>query len=175
MTVLASVSYLLITFYLLIQAPQLTFSKPQFSAQAQQNIQCQPAPPTTTVTTTQVISATDQAQVQPNVNEVYRRVAARSLGESSIALAEIACTIKNRLRVSKASLTIVLSAYYAQDRTPTGEHIEMVRKVFEGEMLCPESWWYALSPADTRRFRPHPHPAKVIKDNQHDQILIYDH
>ncbi|MCX6043743.1 MAG: hypothetical protein NT075_01425 [Chloroflexi bacterium] len=134
----------------------------------------QPITATKATTAVQITTGSDLVQMPPDRAEFYRRVAARSVGEGSAAVPEIACTIKNRLRVSRASLTIVLHAYYARDKTPRPEHIEMVRKVFEGELPCPETWWYALSRADTRRFRPHPHPALVVSRNA-GEVWIYDH
>lgn len=108
-------------------------------------------------------------------NAFYRRVAARSLGEGSFALAEIACTIKNRLRVSRAPLSTVLRAYHAADVPPAPAHVEIVRQVFEGPLSCPETWWYALSLQDTYSWRPHQRPpAKTIKQNERKQILIFD-
>lgn len=105
----------------------------------------------------------------------YHRVTARSLGEGSFALAEIACTMKNRLRVSRAPLTAVLRAYHAADVSPAPAQIEIVRQVFEGQLPCPETWWYALSLQDTYYWRPHQRPpAKTIKQNDRKQILIFD-
>jgi len=95
------------------------------------------------------------------------------LGEGSFALAEIACTIKNRLRVSRNSLTNVLRAYRARDVPPKPADIEIVRQVFEGELPCPATWWYALGRQDT--WRPHHRPpVKTIKQNERKQILIFD-
>lgn len=106
---------------------------------------------------------------------LYTRVAARSLGEGSFALAEIACTIKNRLQVSHNSLANVLRAYRARDVTPKPADIEIVRQVFEGEAPCPPTWWYALSLQDTYSWRPHQRPpVKTIKQNERKQILIFD-
>lgn len=106
---------------------------------------------------------------------LYHRVAARSLGEGSFALAEIACTIKNRLRVSRAPLSVVLRAYHAADVPPAAVHLDIVRQVFEGQLPCPETWWYALSLQDTYHWRPHQRPpAKTIKQNERKQILIFD-
>lgn len=168
MTLMAGITYLFFTLYLFIHAPQLALHEKRPMASQQATL-------TQSVTATLALSTTHQAQGQLKTNDLYRRVAARSLGEGSFAVAEIACTIKNRLRVSKAPLNRVLRAYYARDRTPQAEHIEIVRKVFEGELPCPETWWYALSPADTRRFRPHLHPAMVVTRDPRSQIWIYDH
>ena len=107
--------------------------------------------------------------------ELYTGVAARSLGEGAFALPEIACTVKNRLRVSGSPLSAVLHAYHARDIAPNAEQIETVRQVFEGELPCPATWWYALSLQDTAYWRPHNRgPAKVIKQNERKQILIFD-
>lgn len=109
------------------------------------------------------------------LQQLYTRVAARSLGEGSFALPEIACTIKNRLRVSRASLSAVLRAYHARDVQPKPAQIEVVRQVFEGEFACPATWWYALSLQDTKYWRPHHRPpVKVIKQSDRKQILIFD-
>lgn len=109
------------------------------------------------------------------LNQLYTRVAARSLGEGSFALAEIACTIKNRLQRSRNSLPNVLRAYRARDVVPKPADIEVVRKVFEGELPCPSTWWYALSLQDTYSWRPHQRPpVKTIKQNERKQILIFD-
>lgn len=109
------------------------------------------------------------------LNQLYTRVAARSLGEGSFALAEIACTIKNRLQRSRNSLPNVLRAYRARDVAPKPADIEVVRKVFEGELPCPSTWWYALSLQDTYSWRPHQRPpVKTIKQNERKQILIFD-
>ena len=127
-----------------------------------------------------LVSSQSPSQSAENVVDadrmmIYRRVAARSLGEGSFALAEIACTIKNRLRVSRAPLGTVLRAYHAADVSPAPAHIEIVRQVFEGQLPCPETWWYALSLQDTYFWRPHQRPpAKIIKQNERKQILIFD-
>ncbi|MFN8492346.1 MAG: hypothetical protein U0350_32395 [Caldilineaceae bacterium] len=126
------------------------------------------------VTATQTLTPTKPSNTTANTVELYHRVAARSLGESPSALAEVACTVKNRLRLSGSPLHVVLRAYFAHDRPPKPEHIEIVRKVFEGELPCPATWWYALSPQDTRRFRPHPRPVLMIKRDPRDQVWIYD-
>lgn len=131
---------------------------------------------------TQVLWKSSQPQPQSTTynnreesNRLYTRVAARSLGEGSFALAEIACTIKNRLQRSRNSLTNVLRAYHARDIMPKPADIEVVRQVFEGELLCPSTWWYALSLQDTYFWRPHQRPpVKTIKQNERKQILIFD-
>lgn len=106
---------------------------------------------------------------------LYTRVAARSLGEGAFALAEIACTIKNRLQITHNSLANVLRAYRARDVTPKPADVETVRQVFEGEAPCPSTWWYALSLQDTYSWRPHQRPpVKTIKQNERKQILIFD-
>lgn len=117
----------------------------------------------------------DNLKSRQALHLLYTRVAARSLGEGSFALAEIACTIKNRLRVSRASLSSVLRAYRARDIPPQPYQIEIVRKIFEGESPCPASWWYALSLQDTKHWRPHQRPpVKIIKYSDRKQILIFD-
>lgn len=128
--------------------------------------------PTVAKQEAEAIAAKQPTQEQINL---YTGVAARSLGEGSFALPEIACTIKNRLRVSGSPLSAVLRAYHAKDIAPNAEHIEVVRQVFEGELPCPATWWYALSLQDTTYWRPHNRgPAKVIKQNERKQILIFD-
>lgn len=127
-------------------------------------------------------STAEQAFEQPvavahsqDLQQLYTRIAARSLGEGSFALAEIACTIKNRLRVSRASLSAVLRAYRARDVSPQPHHVETVRQVFEGDLPCPPTWWYALSLQDTKYWLPHQRPpAKIIKQNERKQIFIFD-
>jgi hypothetical protein len=106
-------------------------------------------------------------------NELYLRVAARSLGEGSFALAEIACTIKNRLQVSGAPLAVVLRAYHAHDVAPNSAQVEIVRQIFAGERACPPTWWYALSLQDTHHWKPHPTPALVIRRNNRSQVWIF--
>lgn len=114
------------------------------------------------------------AQQDPAARAVlYHRVAARSLGEGSFAVPEIACTVKNRLQVSGASLNAVLRAYHARDVQPQPATIEVVRQVFEGELPCPATWWYALSLQDTRHWQPHPQPALIIRRNNRSQIWIF--
>ena len=148
----------------------------------QQPLRRRGAPPTKADHESQVMLVSSPSSVQYAENGVdadrmmvYRRVAARSLGEGSFALAEIACTIKNRLRVSRAPLSAVLRAYHAADVPPAPAHIEIVRHVFEGELPCPETWWYALSLQDTYHWRPHQRPpAKIIKQSERKQILIFD-
>lgn len=110
---------------------------------------------------------------QPARQILYERVAARSLGEGSFAVPEIACTVKNRLQVSGASINVVLRAYHARDVRPQPQHIELVRQVFEDELPCPATWWYALSLQDTRHWKPHPQPAIVIRRNPRSQIWIF--
>jgi hypothetical protein len=117
---------------------------------------------------------TDHPPNQQNTTDLYRRVAARSLGEASFALAEIACTIKNRLAVSRVPLSTVLRAYRAADVPPKPAQIETVRKVFEGELHCPPTWWYAISLQDTRRWKPHPQPAVIIRRSDRSQIWIFE-
>lgn len=138
-------------------------------------------PPTADSNESQLTLVTFQSPVQQTEAVdadrmlLYHGVAARSLGEGSFALAEIACTIKNRLRVSRASLKVVLRAYHAADVPPTPAHVEIVRQVFEGQLPCPESWWYALSLQDTYHWRPHQRPpVKTIRQNERKQILIFD-
>ncbi|CAN5500677.1 hypothetical protein BH10CHL1_BH10CHL1_31340 [soil metagenome] len=182
--IVASVMNLLFSIPLLTGSPQFSVNKPSEFMPKKQSVSYQQATATVTgtqaitvdvaTTATQTISVASQVQTQPDIAAFYHRVAARSLGEGSSAVAEIACTIKNRLRVSRAPLTVVLRAYHARDKTPKPEHIEMVRKVFEGKLPCPETWWYALSRADTRHFRPHPRPAAVINRNS-SEVWIYDH
>ncbi len=180
MTTIASTFYLFFLLHLMMLAPPHHAHRPsqaghrkQAPAQAQvhqpQNVSA-PQP----ISSTKPISPTKQATDQSNRADLYHRVAARSLGEGPSAIAEIACTVKNRLRVSGSPLRVVLRAYFAHDRPPKPEHIEIVRKVFEGELPCPETWWYALSPEDTRRFRPHRHPVLMVKRDPLDQIWIYD-
>lgn len=112
---------------------------------------------------------------EKELNLLYTKVAARSLGEGSFALAEIACTIKNRLYLSHLSLVNVLGAYHAGDIPPKPADVEIVRQVFEGELPCPSTWWYALSLQDTYTWRPHQRPpVKTIKQNERKQILIFD-
>ncbi len=111
--------------------------------------------------------------LEGNRHELYRRVAARSLGEGSFALAEIACTVKNRLQVSGAPLTAVLRAYHARDVIPTAQQVEVVRQVFEGELACPSTWWYAMSLQDTHQWKPHPIPAVVIRRDSRSQVWIF--
>jgi len=131
-----------------------------------------PAPTVVTLPTPAQLPAT---AADADRDTFYRRVAARSLGEGAFALAEIACTIKNRLRVSRAPLSAVLRAYHAADVSPAADHIEIVRQVFEGQLPCPETWWYALSLQDTYAWRPRQRPpAKTIKQNERKQILIFD-
>lgn len=141
-------------------------------ASPQTTLQDEPPPPTL------VRQSPDQPSAQLDGaahTQLYRRVAARSLGEGAFALAEIACTIKNRLRVSRAPLTSVLRAYRAADLPPKPAHIEIVRQVFEGELPCPATWWYALSLQDTRYWRPHQRsPVKTIRQNDRKQILIFE-
>lgn len=111
-----------------------------------------------------------------NLQHLYVRVAARSLGEGAFALPEIACTMKNRLQRSRASLSGVLRAYHAADVAPQPHHVELVRKVFEGELPCPATWWYALSLQDTHYWRPHQRPpVKIVESPGQKQILIFDH
>ena len=131
--------------------------------------------PPPTVVATPVPAQLPETAADADRHAFYGRVAARSLGEGSFALAEIACTIKNRLRVSRAPLSAVLRAYHAADVSPAAAHIEIVRQVFEGQLPCPETWWYALSLQDTYAWRPHQRPpAKTIKQNERKQILIFD-
>ena len=131
--------------------------------------------PSPTVVATPAPAQLPETAADADRHAVYRRVAARSLGEGSFALAEIACTIKNRLRVSRAPLSAVLRAYHAADVPPAADHIEIVRQVFEGQLPCPETWWYALSLQDTYAWRPHQRPpAKTIKQTERKQILIFD-
>jgi len=112
---------------------------------------------------------------EKELERLYARVAARSLGEGDFAMPDIACTIKNRLRLSHNSLTNVLRAYHARDVMPKPLDIEIVRQVFEGELPCPSTWWYALSLQDTYLWRPHQRPpVKTIKQNERKQILIFD-
>lgn len=119
----------------------------------------------------QSVAAASSQELQ----QLYTRIAARSLGEGSFALAEIACTIKNRLRVSRSSLSAVLRAYRARDVPPQPHHVETVRQVFEGDLPCPPTWWYALSLQDTRYWIPHQRPpAKIVKQNERKQIFIFD-
>ena len=111
--------------------------------------------------------------IEGSPHELYRRVAARSLGEGSFALAEIACTIKNRLQVSGAPLTAVLQAYHAHDVMPAAQQVEIVRQIFEGELACPSTWWYALSLQDTHHWKPHAIPAVVIRRDSRSQVWIF--
>ncbi|MCE7985840.1 MAG: hypothetical protein DYG89_32075 [Caldilinea sp. CFX5] len=128
-----------------------------------------------TVISTQPHSQTTSHNGETELQWLYTRVAARSLGEGAFALAEIACTIKNRLHISRNSLANVLRAYRARDVTPKPAHVEIVRQVFEGELPCPSTWWYALSLQDTYSWRPHQRPpVKTIKQNERKQILIFD-
>lgn len=123
----------------------------------------------------QVIFIQEQPNQSQTLQQLYARVAARSLGEGSFALPEIACTIKNRLRVSRASLSTVLRAYHASDVSPKPAQIEIVRRVFEGELVCPATWWYALSLQDTKHWRPHQRPpVKVVQSSARKQILIFE-
>lgn len=182
-----SVNVLLLLLGLLfVPAPpvQPFWPQPQqlLKAVAQQPLRHRGLPPANGSTASQLILASNQPSPQPKETVVdadllvlYRRVAARSLGEGSFALAEIACTIKNRLRVSRSPLSAVLLAYHAADVPPTPAHIDIVRQVFEGQLPCPETWWYALSLQDTYHWRPHQRPpAKTIKQNERKQILIFD-
>ena len=130
--------------------------------------------PKPTVTKREVETVAPQKPTAAQI-ELYTSVAARSLGEGAFALPEIACTIKNRLRVLGSPLSAVLHAYHAKDIAPNAEQVEVVRQVFEGELPCPATWWYALSLQDTTYWRPHNRgPAKVIKQNERKQILIFD-
>src|SRR5947208_15880988 len=106
MTIFATGIYMFFAIYLGSQAPQLSVLKAQLASQKQQATNHHSATQTHTVTTTQTVSMTKQTPLEPKTRELYRRVAARSLGEGASALAEIACTIKNRLRNAKASLTV---------------------------------------------------------------------
>ena len=84
--------------------------------------------------------ARGQTTVQNQPKELhllYTKVAARSLGEGAFALAEIACTIRNRLHISRNSLPSVLGAYHAHDITPKPADIEIVRQVFAASSKPP--------------------------------------
>lgn len=131
----------------------------------------------TTAHTSPVSNTAQLSSMTPQLtrSELYQDVAARSLGEGAFALAEIACTIKNRLRVSGAPLAVVLRAYHARDVLPNPAHIETVRQIFEGERACPATWWYALSLQDTQHWRPHPEPALVITRDHRVQVWIFHH
>lgn len=174
MTTIASAFYLFFLLHFIMLTPQNDAQRTSQVEQRKQAMVQSQVRQSQSVSATQPISPTKQATEQSNRAELYHRVAARSLGEGPSAIAEIACTVKNRLRVSGSPLHVVLRAYFAHDRPPKPEHIEVVRKVFEGELPCPKTWWYALSPQDTRRFRPHRRPVLMIKRDPRDQIWIYD-
>lgn len=170
MTVLAGVIFIL-NFFVTLPHLMLTQAKIELTAQSATH---QEGSTTESITTTQPISTTDQLPAEPYSADFYLRVAARSIGEGSFAIAEIACTIKNRLRVSRASLAVVLRAYHARDVKPRDDQVEVVRQIFAGELPCPPTWWYALSLQDTRRWKPHPEPAIVVKRDNHYQVWIFD-
>lgn len=174
MTSIANIISMLFMVHVIVFHPDGSIHQLRYSERPQRSIAPLQINLLSPITTTQSLTTTKLQRGQATSGEIYHRVAARSLGEGPSALAEIACTVKNRLRVSGSPLPIVLRAYFAHDRPPRPEHIEIVRKVFEGELPCPETWWYALSPQDTRRFRPHAQPVVMITSDPSDPIWIYD-
>src|SRR5690349_17784257 len=113
MTLTASIVYMFFAVHLIIiQTPPTPIHQPHRSAHKKVATTHQKAPQTQNVAATQTITTTKESKSHPNNTELYHRVAARSLGEGSSALPEIACTVKNRLRVSGSPLSIVLKAYF---------------------------------------------------------------
>jgi len=170
MAVLAGIIFV-VSFF--VTLPQFMITRAKIESQVQ-SLVWQEATATESITTTQPLTTTNQPAEETYAPEFYQRVAARSIGEGSFAIAEIACTIKNRLRVSRATLAVVLRAYHARDVNPREEQVEIVRRVFAGELPCPPTWWYALSLQDTRRWKPHPEPAIVVKRDNHYQVWIFN-
>lgn len=170
MTVLTGLIFIL-NFFIAVPHFMLTQAKTELPVQSATH---QEAATTESITTTQALTTTNQPAEETYSPDFYVRVAARSVGEGSFAVAEISCTIKNRLRVSRASLAVVLRAYHARDVTPRVDQIEVVRQIFAGELPCPPTWWYALSLQDTHHWKPHPEPVVVIKRDHHYQVWIFD-
>lgn len=80
-------------------------------------------------------------------NGFPERVANRCKGESSFAIPECACTVKNRLSDGWNEKT-VLRAYYAKDVEATPAEIITVTLVLDGSSFCDDRLYFMFGLGD---------------------------
>ncbi len=154
-------------------ASAVSYNKMAFTSPYAPTSQDIPAQPT--VQPTSQADPTAQPAPEEFSPEFLHRVTSRVIGEGSFAIPQIACTVRNRWReYHHAGLDAVLRAYYARDVQPQPWQIDIVRRVFTGEIPCPETWWYALSLQDTSYWTPHDRVGMVIVRDERSQIWIYE-
>ncbi|MEZ4706282.1 MAG: hypothetical protein R3A44_03700 [Caldilineaceae bacterium] len=146
---------------------------PAFSASAHETAES-PAAPAQPAESANAPAA--QATAPPALDDAgLERVAARVIGEGSFAIPQIACTVRNRWRAyHHAGLDAVLRAYHAQDVPPQPWQVDIVRQVFNGELPCPQNWWYALSLQDTHYWTPHDRVATIVVRDDQWQVWIFE-
>lgn len=89
-----------------------------------------------------------QATPVPNEPDTFSiAVAARCKGESSFAIRECACTVKNRL-LNGWTEQNVLSAYYAPDVTPTPLEEKIAHNALHGFSHCHPDIYFMFAVAD---------------------------
>lgn len=96
-----------------------------------------------------LLLANVQAQTPSWATESFiHSVAARCSGESSSAVYECACTVRNRVNAGW-NPNKVLSAYYAPDVRPTEQAVQDAVRGLSG-IGCHDDWYFLMSHSDIK-------------------------
>lgn len=99
-------------------------------------------------------------------------VASRCKGEASFAIAECACTVRNRIEAGWNPAR-VLEHYYASDSRATHDEVATVQAILAGDAPCDPALYFMWSRADVQHLGIGHYPPALVVQNGGREVRFY--
>lgn len=100
-------------------------------------------------------------------------VASRCKGEASFAIAECACTVRNRIEAGWNPAR-VLEHYYASDSRATHDEVATVQAILAGDAPCDPALYFMWSRADVQHLGIGHYPPALVVQNGGRAVMFFD-